>query len=79
MIHVFASLVLTLFLNKIYIILYFFSFWLLCNVLESQEEKPVTNGDGGFIINLSKDQKDHYGSQFESDKPEAPDIGELRE
>lgn len=42
--------------------------------VESQEEKPVVNGDGdGFVINLSKDQKDHYGSQFE-DRPEAPGI-----
>lgn len=42
-------------------------------VVESQEEKPVVNGEGGFVIHLSKDQKDHYGSQFE-EKPEAPGI-----
>lgn len=42
-------------------------------VVDSQEEKPVVNGESGFMINLSKDQKDHYGSQFE-DKPEAPGI-----
>lgn len=44
-------------------------------VIESQEEKAGVNGDGGFIINLSKNQKDHYGSQFEDDKSEAPNIG----
>ncbi|XP_020279725.1 F-BAR and double SH3 domains protein 2 [Pseudomyrmex gracilis] len=42
--------------------------------LESQEEKLVMNGDGGFVINLSKDQKDHYGSQFEEEKSEAIDV-----
>jgi len=26
------------------------------------------------VINLSKNQKDQYGSQFEDDKSEAPDI-----
>ncbi|XP_011140988.1 F-BAR and double SH3 domains protein 2 isoform X1 [Harpegnathos saltator] len=45
----------------------------LAQLDESLEEKPVMNGEGGFVINLSKDQKDHYGSQFE-DKPEAPGI-----
>lgn len=44
-----------------------------CVVVESQEEKPVVNGESGFVINLSKDQKDHYGSQF-GDKQEAPGI-----
>lgn len=28
----------------------------------------------GFIINLSKDQKSQYGSQFEGDKSEGPGI-----
>jgi len=39
----------------------------------------MVNGDSGFIINLSQDQKDQYGSQFEEDKPdETPGIlGEL--
>lgn len=46
----------------------------LAQMEESQEEKPVINDDSGFVINLSKDQKDHYGSQFDCDKPEAPDI-----
>lgn len=34
----------------------------------------LMNGDGGFVINLSKDQKDHYGSQFENEKSEAIDV-----
>ncbi|XP_012226527.1 protein nervous wreck isoform X2 [Linepithema humile] len=46
----------------------------LAQLEESQEEKPVMTDDGGFAINLSKDQKDHYGSQFDCDQPEAPDI-----
>jgi len=32
------------------------------------------NGDGGFAINLSKNQKDQYGSQFGDDDSEAPNI-----
>jgi len=44
----------------------------ISNVAESQEEKPVINGV--FVINLSKNQKDQYGSQFDEDKSEAPDI-----
>ncbi|XP_026824284.1 F-BAR and double SH3 domains protein 2 isoform X2 [Ooceraea biroi] len=39
---------------------------------ESQEGKPVVNGI--FVINLSKNQKEHYGSQFDEDKLEGPDI-----
>lgn len=42
------------------------------SIIESQE---VVNGESGFMINLSQDQKDHYGSQFEEDKPdETPGI-----
>jgi len=44
----------------------------ISNIAESQEEKPVINGV--FVINLSKNQKDQYGSQFDEDKSEAPDI-----
>lgn len=41
----------------------------------------VNGGEAGFMINLSKDQKDHYGSQFEDDKPEAPPgiLGERKQ
>ncbi|KAM0735464.1 Protein nervous wreck [Formica fusca] len=46
----------------------------LAQLDESQEEKSGVNGDGGFIINLSKNQKDHYGLQFEDDEAEAPNI-----
>lgn len=49
----------------------------LC-ITESQEEKSAMNGDGGFIINLSKDQKNQYGSQFGDDQSEAPNIGNLQ-
>ncbi|XP_011874500.1 PREDICTED: F-BAR and double SH3 domains protein 2 isoform X2 [Vollenhovia emeryi] len=38
---------------------------------ESQEEKSMTNGDSRFMINLSQDQKEQYGSQFGEDKPDA--------
>ncbi|XP_018355590.1 PREDICTED: uncharacterized protein LOC108756342 [Trachymyrmex septentrionalis] len=42
---------------------------------ESQEGKPMVNGDSGFMINLSQDQKDQYGSQFGDEKlDETPDI-----
>ncbi|KAG5332598.1 BTBDA protein, partial [Acromyrmex heyeri] len=42
---------------------------------ESQEEKQMVNGDSGFMINLSQDQKDQYGSQFGDEKSdETPDI-----
>lgn len=41
-------------------------------LVESQEEKAM-NGESGFMINLSKDQKDHYGSQFDENQ-EAPGI-----
>ncbi|EGI64466.1 FCH and double SH3 domains protein 2 [Acromyrmex echinatior] len=42
---------------------------------ESQEEKPMVNGDSGFMINLSQDQKDQYGSQFGDEKSdETPGI-----
>ncbi|KAL6268816.1 hypothetical protein P5V15_001940 [Pogonomyrmex californicus] len=41
----------------------------LAQMEESQEGKMV-NGDSRFMINLSQDQKDQYGSQFDSDKPE---------
>jgi len=45
------------------------------SIIESQEGKQMVNGDSGFIINLSQDQKDQYGSQFEDDKPdETPSI-----
>jgi len=49
------------------------------SITESQEGKSMVNGDSRFIINLSQDQKDQYGSQFEEDKPdETPGIlGEL--
>ncbi|XP_012060526.1 PREDICTED: F-BAR and double SH3 domains protein 2 [Atta cephalotes] len=42
---------------------------------ESQEGKPMVNGDSGFMINLSQDQKDQYGSQFGDEKSdEMPGI-----
>jgi len=39
----------------------------------------MVNGDSGFMINLSQDQKDQYGSQFGDEKlDETPGIlGEL--
>lgn len=40
---------------------------------DSQEEKSAVNGDG-FMMNLSKNQKDHYGLQFGDDESEAPNI-----
>lgn len=44
-------------------------------IIESQEEKSMVNGDSGFMINLSQDQKEQYGSQFEEDEPdETPGI-----
>ncbi|EFN71748.1 FCH and double SH3 domains protein 2, partial [Camponotus floridanus] len=46
----------------------------LAQLDESQEEKSAMNGDGGFMINLSKNQKDQYGSQFGDDNSEAPNI-----
>jgi len=48
-------------------------------ITESQEGKSMVNGDSGFIINLSQDQKEQYGSQFEEDKPDEPPgiLGEL--
>jgi len=48
-------------------------------ITESQEGKSMMNGDSRFIINLSQDQKDQYGSQFEEEKlDETPSIlGEL--
>ncbi|XP_077276587.1 protein nervous wreck isoform X1 [Temnothorax americanus] len=42
---------------------------------ESQEEKSMVNGDSGFKIKLSQDQKEHYGLQFEEDEQdETPGI-----
>ncbi|XP_043248241.1 protein nervous wreck isoform X1 [Colletes gigas] len=48
---------------------------------ETQDEKPSNinaeqqQQQDGFIINLSKDQRSHYGSQFEGDEePEGPGI-----
>ncbi|GAB1867811.1 FCH and double SH3 domains protein 2 [Camponotus japonicus] len=46
----------------------------LAQLDESQEEKSAMNGDGGFAINLTKNQKDQYGSQFGDDNSEAPNI-----
>lgn len=35
----------------------------------------MVNGDSGFMINLSQDQKDQYGSQFGDEKSdETPGI-----
>lgn len=48
--------------------------------IESQDEKSndanieEQNRQEGFIINLSKDQKSQYGSQFEGDNSEGPGI-----
>ncbi|KAL0113792.1 hypothetical protein PUN28_012727 [Cardiocondyla obscurior] len=41
-----------------------------------EEEKSMVNGDSGFMINLSQDQKEQYGSQFSEDgkSDETPDI-----
>lgn len=48
------------------------------SVTDSQEDKSAINGDG-FMMNLSKDQKDHYGSQFgDDDTSETPNIGNLQ-
>ncbi|KAG7211508.1 hypothetical protein KM043_010777 [Ampulex compressa] len=44
---------------------------------ESQEEKSEdmsTAQRDAFVINLSKDQKDHYGSQFDEDEAAGPGI-----
>lgn len=47
---------------------------------ESQDEKSSNanieqqHRQEGFIINLSKDQKSQYGSQFEADNSEGPGI-----
>ncbi|KAF3422055.1 hypothetical protein E2986_01132 [Frieseomelitta varia] len=50
---------------------------------ESQDEKSSNanieqqHRQEGFIINLSKDQKSQYGSQFEADNSEGPGIVEV--
>ncbi|XP_076377755.1 protein nervous wreck isoform X4 [Megalopta genalis] len=46
---------------------------------EMQEAEQIANANAeqsqdGFVINLSKDQKSHYGSQFEEDGSEGPGI-----
>ncbi|CAK9829416.1 Protein nervous wreck [Anthophora retusa] len=38
------------------------------------EQQQQEQQQEGFIINLSKDQKSHYGSQFEGNKTEEPGI-----
>lgn len=44
-------------------------------LIELQEEKSMVNGESAFIINLSQDQKEQYGSQFDEDNPdETPGI-----
>lgn len=47
-----------------------------CTV-SGQEQPILVNGEQpeGFAINLTKNQKDHYGQQFDEDeKPGAPGI-----
>lgn len=45
------------------------------SIIESQEGKSIVNGDNRFMMNLSQDQKDQYGSQFEADNlDETPGI-----
>lgn len=60
---------------------YFHTYIYLLHVflIELQEGKSMVNGDSRFMINLSQDQKEQYGSQFEEDNPdETPGIlGEL--
>lgn len=47
----------------------------LAEMEESQEGKPIVNGDNRFMMNLSQDQKEQYGSQFEGDEgDETPGI-----
>ncbi|XP_011688356.1 PREDICTED: F-BAR and double SH3 domains protein 2 isoform X2 [Wasmannia auropunctata] len=46
----------------------------LAQMEESQEEKSMVNGDSGFMMNLSQDQKEQYGSQFDEDTGETPGI-----
>lgn len=54
--------------THIYYTLYIF-------IIESQEGKPIVNGDNRFMMNLSQDQKEQYGSQFEGDEgDETPGI-----
>ncbi|XP_012542365.1 protein nervous wreck isoform X1 [Monomorium pharaonis] len=45
----------------------------LAQMEESQEEKSMVNGDSRFMMNLSRDQKEQYGSQFDGDE-ETPGI-----
>lgn len=54
----------------------FFCYSACISIAELQNEKySIDDGSQDrFVINLSKDQKDHYGQQFENEKPEAPGI-----